>query len=141
MTWTTTAMARTKASPEQIWKLWESVADWSRWDESVESSRLDGAFVQGARGSLKPRGGPRATFALVSVEPRVAFTSRSSLPLTTLDIVHTLRVEGSETVIEHRVEMKGVLTFLFRRLIGESIARGLPMVVERLAQLAAGAPS
>jgi hypothetical protein len=136
MIWSTQATSRTKASRESVWKLWADVAGWSRWDDSVASSQLDGAFAVGTRGSLKPKGGPATTFVLTHVEPNVAFTNRSSLPLATLEFVHTLRVDRGETVIEHRVEMNGPLTFLFRRLIGANIARGLPAVVARLARVA-----
>ncbi len=139
MRWSTQATAHTKARPEDVWNLWADVAGWSRWDDEVISSQLDGAFTVGTRGWLKPKDGPRTTFVLSHVEPNVAFTNRSSLPLATLEFVHTLRVEGGETVIEHRVEMNGPLTFLFRRLIGATIARGLPKVVERLARVAEGA--
>jgi hypothetical protein len=138
MTWTTQAVVRTKASPEQVWALWTDVATWSRWDRDVEASQLDGPFVLGTRGVLTPRGGPKTRFVLTSVEPHVGFTNRSSLPLGTLDFIHTLRVEGGETVIEHRVEMKGPLTFLFRRLVGAGIARGLPGTVAQLARTAEG---
>lgn len=136
MSWSTQATSRTKASRESVWKLWANVSGWSRWDDTVASSQLEGAFAVGTRGSLKPKGGPTTSFVLTHVEPNVAFTNRSSLPLATLTFVHTLRVEGGETVIEHRVEMTGPLTFLFRRLIGANIASGLPAVVEQLARAA-----
>jgi hypothetical protein len=136
MSWSTQATARTKAPPEQVWKLWADVAGWSRWDDEVASSRLEGDFAVGTRGSLKPKGGPTTSFVLTHVEPNVAFSNRSSLPLATLEFVHTLRVEAGETVIEHRAEMKGPLTVLFRRLIGANIARGLPAAVARLARVA-----
>lgn len=112
------------------------MAGWNRWDQTVESSRLEGAFVEGAPGSLKPKGGPATRFVLTHVEPQAAFTNRSRLPLGSLEFVHTLRLEGDETVITHRVDMEGPLTFLFRIVIGENIARTLPAVVERLARAA-----
>jgi len=139
MHWSTLASTRTTARPEQIWRLWADVAQWNRWDGDVETSHLEGSFVEGARGYLKPKGGPKTKFVLTHVEPFAAFSDRSSLPLTTLDFIHTMRVEGVETVIEHRVEMNGPLTFLFRRIIGAGIARGLPSALERLARLAEAA--
>ena len=136
MHWSTRAITRTRARPEHVWTLWADVAEWKQWDAEVESSQLEGAFVVGGRGSLKPKGGPMSPFVLTHVEPLAAFTDRSSLPLFTLDFVHVMRVEGEETVIEHRIEMNGPLTFLFRRLIGANLERGLPGAVERLARLA-----
>ncbi|MBU6152980.1 MAG: SRPBCC family protein [Bdellovibrionales bacterium] len=136
--WSTRASAKTRARPEQVWKLWTDVQAWSQWDHEVEVSSLEGAFVVGAQGVLKPRGGPMTRFTLTRVEPPVAFSNRSSLPLATLDFVHTLRTEDGETVIEHQVTMRGPLTFLFSRLLGKNIARGLPTVVKNLARTAEG---
>ena len=136
MMWSTAATARTRARPEQVWTLWMDVAHWRHWDDDVEWSRLDGAFEPGVRGALKPRNGPRTAFVLTHVEPSVAFTTRSTLPTVTLDVIHTMRVHGGDTMIEHRVEMRGPLTFLFRHLVGRSIARGLPATVARLARAA-----
>ncbi len=138
MIWSTVATARTKARPEDVWRLWTDVAGWRRWDDGVASSDLDGAFVVGARGWLKPTAGPTTRFVLTHVETHAAFTNRSTLPLTTLDFLHTVQRDGTDTVIVHRVEMRGPLSFLFRRLIGASIARGLPAVVARLARVAEG---
>jgi len=134
ISWSTKATARAKASPEQIGKLWTDVSGWNRWDATVEWSRNEGDFAEGTKGSLKPKKGPMTQFVLTSVEPLKGFTNRTSLPLTALDFIHTLRVDGGETLIEHRVDMKDPLTFIFRRLIGTNIAPGLPSVVEQLAR-------
>ena len=138
MTWSTYSATRTRARPEDVWRLWTDVAGWSRWDDDVASSQLEGPFAVGTGGVLTPRSGPTIRFVLTHVEPMVAFTNRASLPLGTLDFIHTLRTGSGSTVVEHRVEMKGPLTFLFRRLVGAGIARSLPAVVERLGRLAEG---
>jgi hypothetical protein len=136
MKWSTTAFARTNAPPERVWTFWTDVGNWKEWDELVVTSALDGAFDEGARGTLQPKGGPKSGFVLTRVQPWLAFTTRSSLPLTRLEFIHEMRVEGQQTIIEHRVEMSGALTFLFRRLVGRSIERGLPCAVEKLARMA-----
>ena len=45
-------------------------------------------------------------------------------------------VDDGETVIEHRVEMRGPMTFLFRHVIGANIEKGLSTAVARLARMA-----
>lgn len=139
MSWSTQATARTRAHPDDVWRIWTDVAGWSRWDPEVESSRLDGPFVEGRRGVLKPRGGPETPFVLIEVDRSRGFSNRSRLPFASLTFIHTLREEAGETVIEHRVEMDGPLTFLFSRLLGAGLARSLPTAVERLARFAEGA--
>lgn len=136
MVWSTRASARTQARPEEVWKLWTEVEGWPRWDRGVEWSQLDGPFLAGTRGSLKPHDAPTTPFVLTKVEPNAAFSARSPLPLAAMNFVHTMGVEDGATMIEHRVEISGPLTPLFRRLIGSRIASELPSTVERLARLA-----
>ena len=136
MAWSTRASARTQARPEEVWRLWAEVEGWTQWDQGVEWSQLDGPFLAGARGSLKPHDAPPTPFVLTQVEPNAAFSARTLLPLATMNFVHTMRVDDGAITIEHRVEISGPLTPLFRRLIGSRIASELPSTVERLARLA-----
>jgi Polyketide cyclase / dehydrase and lipid transport len=139
MTWQATASATTTAEPEQIWALWSDVSSWNGWDHEVVSSSLDGAFVLGTTGTLKPRGGPATRFVITDVRPMISFSDRSRLPLATIDFHHRLSVADGITTIEHSVVMNGPLTPVFRRLIGTKIAKGLPTAVAALAALAEGA--
>ncbi len=136
MSWETTATATTSATPQQIWALWVDVSRWNRWDHEVMSSSLDGEFVNGATGMLKPHGGPTAKFVMTEVTPLVSFSDRSRLPLATLDFHHSVAVVQGVTTIKHRVVMTELLTPLFSRIIGRKIARGLPVAVNALAALA-----
>ena len=43
----------TKATPIQIWKIWEDVENWKTWDEQIELSQLDGPFQTGTTGCTK----------------------------------------------------------------------------------------
>lgn len=139
MSWVTEASAVTAAAPEQVWALWVDVAGWSSWDQTVERAELDGPFEQGARGLLKPAGGPATRFTITELTPNRSFSNRASLPLGSLEFSHTLTPGADGTRIVHRVTMTGPLTFVFRRLVGAGIARGLPSVVESLARFAEGA--
>jgi len=60
------------------------------------------------------------------------------LPLTTLDFTHTYTSGGAgkPAMITHRIEMSGLLTPLFRRIIGKSIQKDLPHAMEKLARMA-----
>jgi Polyketide cyclase / dehydrase and lipid transport len=136
MSWTTEASIKTAASPEAIWSLWADVEAWPKWDHEVQTAQLHGPFETGTKGTLKPKGGPRTSFTMTEVVPFRSFTDRSTLPFATLDFHHSLHTDGTATTIEHRVVMTGSLTFLFRRLIGTKIKRGLPVAVARLGRLA-----
>lgn len=127
---------KTKARPEAIWKLWENVDQWSAWDHGIEASHLIGSFVRGAKGWLKPKGGPKVSFKLIEVIPIKKFQNRSFLPLTKLDFIHTLERDGEYSVVTHQVEMSGLLTFIFSKVIGSGIRKDIPPAMEKLIQIA-----
>ena len=134
--WTKKVTIKTKASQEQIWNLWSNVKNWNKWDSEVEYSELNGKFDIGTFGILKPRKGPKSKFKLISVDKLNEFTSRSFLPLTKMDFIHEMNEKDGELFITHGVEIKGLLTFLFSRVIGKKIISELPQTMENLSKLA-----
>jgi hypothetical protein len=127
---------KSKAAPEAIWSLWTNINTWTTWDHGIENAEIEGAFVQGASGWLKPRGGPKVKFKILQTEKNKVFHNRSSLPLTSLDFIHTLDREGEYTVITHRVEMTGLLAFVFARVIGSGIKKDMPVAMAKLVEIA-----
>ncbi|MDR1594343.1 MAG: hypothetical protein LBS43_07670 [Prevotellaceae bacterium] len=134
--WTIEVTRKTIATKEQIWKLWTDVSNWKVWDKDVESSELFGEFRTGSKGVLKSVGGPETKFVLIESEPLKSFTNRSFPPLCTVDFIHKMKETEDAVEITHKVVMTGFLTFLFSRIIGKNIEKGLPVTVEKLVELA-----
>lgn len=126
----------TAASPEEVWRHYERVADWPAWDGSLERSELVGNFTVGSRGRVKPRGGPSSAFVLSGVEPNSRFSVRTRLLFTEVLFEHELEASREGTRITHRVHMSGALAPLVRRLLGPTLARSLPLAVAALARMA-----
>ncbi|PIE00869.1 MAG: polyketide cyclase/dehydrase and lipid transport [Acidobacteria bacterium] len=127
---------KTKATPEQIWKLWSDVDNWNSWDTQTEYSSLNGDFEVGTELIIKPAGGPKSKCKLIEVSPKKSFTVLGSLPLTKMYFIHELEKKGSETSITHSVEMKGPLTFMFSRIIGKNMEEELKEAMDNLAKMA-----
>ncbi len=134
--WMKKVTIKTNASKEQIWKLWSDVANWNKWDDEIEFSKIHGKFKVGTSGILKPKKGPKSKFELISVEKLSEFTTRSRLPLTKMDFFHKLEEKNGELYITHGVEIKGLFTFIFSRVIGKKIVRELPKAIENLSRMA-----
>ncbi len=134
--WNKKVTIKTKATREQIWNLWSDVKNWNKWDNEVEYSELNGKFDIGTFGILKPTKGPKSKFKLISVDKLNEFTSRSFLPLTKMDFIHKMNEKDGELFITHEVEIKGLLTFVFSRVIGKKIISELPQAMENLSKLA-----
>ena len=139
--WSHVAEISTRASAEQVWRVWSNPSAWPTWDTGLETVALDGPFAVGTRGRLKPNGGPAVRFVIVASQPGQGFHDRSFLPCTQLDFIHHYEpagVDGTPARISHRVEMRGLLTPLFSRVIGRDIARTLPDTLRALAKVAEG---
>lgn len=134
--WSTEASATTEAPPEAIWRLWADVDNWKEWDPGVEDSSIDGPFVEGTRCGLKPKGGPKVMSVLTDVRFDEGFSDHTRLPLANLDFFHWVKRVGGETRVTHRVEISGPLSFVFARLMGRGMEKGLPETVRNLARLA-----
>ena len=127
---------KTKASPESIWALWSDINTWKTWDHGIENGEIKGPFIEGANGWLKPKGGPKVKFKILRAEKNKIFHNRSSLPLTSLDFIHTLERDGDYTIVTQRVEMTGLLTFIFAKVIGSGIKKDMPSAMAKLVEMA-----
>ena len=123
----------TERNPIEIWRLWAEPERWADWDPDVASVDFSGPFVAGARGSLKPTSGPRATFHVVSATTHEAFVTSTRLPGCSLRFYHELREDGNRMLVVHRIEMTGWSAPLFARLIGRRLAPGLAAAVRNVA--------
>jgi hypothetical protein len=127
----------TTATPQTVWSLWEAVPRWTEWDEGLDEISLDGPFVVGTPGKIKPTGGPRFPFTLVDVDTGRRFTDETKLPLCRLRFAHVLTATADgRTAITVTVSFHGLLRPLFQRVIGKDIARELAGQTERLARAA-----
>lgn len=124
------------APVEKIFQLYESVEHWKDWDAEVESSSITGEFKTGAIGKLKPKKGPQASIEITEVTKPHSFTASSKLPLCLMQFEHQLTSDGDTTKVTHSVTFSGALSFLFGRLIGSGIKKGLPISLSGLKKAA-----
>ena len=53
-----------------------------------------------------------------------------------MDFIHSLNETKNELEITHKVVMTGFMTFIFSRVIGKNIEKGLPNALKQLTELA-----
>ncbi len=134
--WKKQVTIKTKATPEQIWKLWSDVDKWNSWDTQTEYSSLNGDFKAGTELIIKPKDAPKSKCKLLEVKPEKSFTVFAPLPLAKMYFIHTMEEKNSELFVTHRVEMTGILTFLFSRIIGKNLEKDLKEAMENLSKMA-----
>jgi hypothetical protein len=115
-----------------VFRLYRDVDGWSAWDPDVRPSSVEGGLQRGASGTLTPTRGPRASITVTDVQEDVSFTVESRLPLCTMRFEHELRPRGHMTHVVHRVTFMGPLAFLFGRVIGTQIRKGLTRTLQGL---------
>lgn len=134
--WKKEITIETNATKEKIWELWQDVENWKKWDGEVQESKLNGKFETGTMGILKPTNGPKSKFVIKSAKFPVEFTTSSSLPLAKMNFVHKLTEKNGKLLLTHGVEISGILTFLFSRVIGKKIIAELPKAMQSLSEMA-----
>jgi hypothetical protein len=125
--WTAThSTTVTGLSADRVWHVWTDVNQWHHWQNDIEYARLTGDFARGNRFTLRPKGGPDVTIELTRVEPGSHFTDVTRFPLARMTDSHDLIERGDALEIRTTLTMEGPLAFLWRKLVGENIARTLP---------------
>ena len=133
-------VAVAKAQPEAVWRLWTHVDTWPRWDTELESARLDGAFLVGAKGALKGKGAPEASFEVVAFEPLVRNQISTALPLGGRLVIERRLEQGTDgTRFTHEVRFTGFGGWLLSPFFGPRYREALPKVMARIVALAEGA--
>lgn len=109
--WECECSAETMGPRAAVWALSSDPTRWSEFDPGIAWARLDGPFVAGARGELKPKGGPRSAFEIAGADPERSFVGTGKLPLARLRLEHELSDAGDgRTRITHRIRLTGPLS-------------------------------
>jgi len=120
------ARASSAAPPSAFFACWADMATWPEWNSDTEWVRLDGPFTAGARGVLKPRGGPRVKFEITVLVPDREFTDVSRLAGARLTFRHLVQARpdgGSDLHVA--ITMSGPLGWLWTRALGKGLKASL----------------
>ena len=137
MTTLAEATARSTASPAAFFARWADMATWPEWNLDTEWVRLDGPFIQGATGVLKPKGGPKVRFEVAELVDGRTFVDVSRLMGARLTFRHhvTEPAEGG-TRVDVRVTMDGPLGAVWTAILGKGLKASLQPDLDRLVAVA-----
>ncbi len=113
------------------------MASWSEWNSDTEWVRLDGEFVEGATGELKPKGGPKVAFVVERLVPDREFVDVSRLTGARLAFAHIVnrRPDGGSDVAV-TVSISGPLSRAWLLVLGKGIRTSAQPDLESLARAA-----
>ncbi|GAA3771826.1 SRPBCC family protein [Flavobacterium ginsengiterrae] len=120
------SVTTTEITKEQIWKLVTDINNWKNWNDSVEYSKLLGEFKIGNYFILKPKGGPKVKIKLVEIIKNKKFTDLTTFPLAKMYGEHTYEDTPDGLKICVTMTVKGILSFLWIKLVAKEIVDDLP---------------
>ena len=121
---------------DQLWRVWSDVNQWHTWQSDIDYARLDGAFAVGNTFTLKPKGGPKLKIQIVRAEPGRAFTDLTRFPGARMYGAHEFVACDDGLEIRTTLRIEGPLSFIWRKIVAEDIAKGEAEQTERLIERA-----
>jgi hypothetical protein len=117
---------------EDIWRVWQDVNNWHRWDTDIDFAKLEGPFQSGASFVLKPKGGPQFKLEFTEIVPFVSYTDFTKFPFAKMYGIHTMKPTDDGLELECRIRIEGPLGFVWRKIVGEGVVRGLKKQTEQM---------
>lgn len=136
MTIIAAATATSTAAPETFFAIWGDMASWPEWNQDTEWVKLDGPFVPGATGTLKPKGGPKVGFVVEKLTD-TEFVDVSKLLGARLVFAHEVTT-GEVTTVTVRVSMEGPLRWFWNKIMGADLAESVAPDLAALIKVAEG---
>lgn len=132
MTTIATATVTSSAAPSAFFAEWADMASWPEWNLDTEWVRLDGPFVEGAGGELKPKGGPKVRFVVARLVDGEEFTDVSTLLGARLTFRHLVSVVDGLTTVAVEATLEGPLAPVWRLILGKGVRESMQPDLERL---------
>ncbi|KTS05717.1 SRPBCC family protein [Microbacterium testaceum] len=123
------------APPSAFYARWVDHDSWKEWSPDTEWARVEGEVRQGARGILKPVGGPRTAFVIAELEPDRVYTDVSRVPGARLTFRHRVDATPGGSRVTAEVTLEGPLSWLWARTAFAGFERSVPADLDRLVAL------
>ena len=122
----------TKATPLQIWKIWEDAENWKTWDQEIEFSRLDGPFQAGTTGCTKFVGTPLIKTLLTQVELHKLVVQEAHLSFAKVISIQSMEHIAGKTLVTFEVEIRGPLALFYAWMLGRFIKKKIPAEMKEM---------
>lgn len=132
--------ACSSAPAEAFVARWVDHATWPEWSPDTEWVRVDGPVREGARGQLKPKGGPKVRFEITAYDASRRYTDTSRLPGARLVFEHTAEPTATGTNLHVHVAISGPLARAWALTLGRGFRVSAQADLDRLVQIVESGP-
>ena len=115
-----------EATKEQLWKLFADVNNWHKWDEGIESAKMEGRFEKGNHFLLKPKNGPKVKIELIETIENKKFVDFTKFPLAKMYGEHIFEETPNGLKLTTTMKVEGLLGFVWRKIVAQKIVDTLP---------------
>lgn len=122
--------------PEQLWAVWSDVSTRHLWDTDTKSVKIDGSFQEGAMLDIELLDGKKIKMTISECVPNKLFADQCKLPLAILSGIHWIEEKDNKLYVCTKIEIKGLLCFFWRKILGEKIFATVPEQTELAVKLA-----
>lgn len=123
-------------SVDSVWKAWTDIKNWPKWDSELETTTFEGKFEVGAQFQLRPKGGPNVNLEITELNQNKTFTDVTKFPLARMHDYHEITETPQGLILKSRIYVTGPLGWLWRRLVAQGVADGVPAQMESLVEYA-----
>lgn len=120
----------TKATPTQIWKIWEDAENWKTWDEQIELSQINGPFQTGTTGCIQFVGTPLLKTLLTKVEPYQLVVQETYIFCAKIVSYQSMKQVNDKTEVTFQVEVRGLLSLFYLYMLRRFIKNKVPLEME-----------
>lgn len=120
----------TEVTKEQMWKLFQDVNNWHSWDDGIEFAKMEGKFEKGNTFTLRPKGGPNVKIMLLETIENQMFLDFTKFPLAKMYGEHQLEETPNGLKITNTITVKGILGFLWRKIVAQKIVEDFPKDIQ-----------
>ena len=124
------------ATKANVWQTLIDVENWHKWDTEIIEANLEGVFSETAKGTMKPKTGPKLKFYISEVIPNQSYTFNTVMPVGELVIKRSLTEINNEIHFTDDIAFTGLLKYIFGFMLGGQFRKVLPEVMNNFKRIA-----
>jgi hypothetical protein len=137
--WKTERSVETTAQPEDVWRLWQDVPGWPRWNDDIERIELVGPFAAGGRIVMTPFGAEPIELRIADAVENECFVDEADLGEVLVRTDHRVeRLDSGRARVTYRMEITGPAADSLGPQIGPQISADFPQTLSALVARAEG---
>jgi Polyketide cyclase / dehydrase and lipid transport len=119
-----------------VWHTLIDVQHWHLWDTEILEANLEGAFIKGAKGNMKPKTGPTLKFYISECNNHQSYTINVMMPVGELVIKRSLTEVNSKIHFTDDIAFTGFFKYIFGLMLGGQFRKVLPDVMNNFKRIA-----